>query len=77
MLSHFFLLFSLNLTPMVPVLRYSVLYGILGILVMANADGVRGVSGRNCSAVCCVPPRDFRMASGEWSRVAVAICEWW
>ena len=66
MLSHFFLLFSLNLTSMVPVLRYSVLYGIrysvfgtawysvLGILVMANADGMRGVSGRNCSAVCCV-----------------------
>ena len=25
---------------------------------MANADSVRGVSGRNCSTVCCVPPRD-------------------
>lgn len=32
----------------------TVRYSVLGILVMANADGVRGVSGRNCSAVCCV-----------------------
>ena len=38
----------------------TVRYSVLGILVMANADGVRGVSGRNCSAVCCVPPRDFK-----------------
>ena len=34
--------------------RYSVRNSVLGILVMTNADGVRGVSGRNCSAVCCV-----------------------
>ena len=32
----------------------TVRYSVLGILVMANADGVRGVSGRNCSTVCCV-----------------------
>ena len=32
----------------------TVRYSVLGVLVMANADGVRGVSGRNCSAVCCV-----------------------
>ena len=40
----------------------TVRYSVLGILVMANADGMRGVSGRNCSAVCCVPPRDSMMA---------------
>ena len=27
----------------------TVRYSVLGVLVMANADGVRGVSGRNCS----------------------------
>ena len=71
MLSHFFLLFSLNLTSLgtgtqvFGTVRYSVgirYCSVLGILVMANADGVRGVSGRNCSAICCVPPRDSTMA---------------
>ena len=41
-------------TQVFGIVRYSVRYSVLGILVMANADGVRGVSGRNCSAVCCV-----------------------
>ena len=63
MLSHFLLLFSLNVTSMgtctkvFGTVRYSVgirFCSVLGIHVMANADGVRGVSGRNCSAVCCV-----------------------
>ena len=51
--------------------RISILFGIL---IMANADGVRGVSGRNCSAVCCVPPRDFGVVSeGRRSVAAVGV----
>ena len=41
----------------------TVRYSVLGILVMANADGVRGVSGRNCSTVCCVSPTERVKAS--------------
>ena len=45
---------------------------------MANADGVRGVSGRNCSAVCCVkntpgPPKGDLLMANDDGRLKVKL----
>ena len=54
--------------------RYSgIWYSVLGILVLANADGVRSASGCNCGAVCCVPLATPACLSRDGGDIAVEV----